>query len=107
MHYEREMEKAKREKEHGSVDQKVGTRSAARIQRKKERDNSTCSRTLGLSLIFEPPNRGIRRGMNEKKGAICAGGRNSRGNEQLRRWWWWWWWRRRRKRRRKKSEALV
>lgn len=73
---------------------------------KKERDNSTCSRT-GLSLIFEPPNRGIRRGMNEKKGAVCAGGRNSRGNEQLRRWWWWWWWRRRRKRRRKKSEALV
>lgn len=36
MNYEREMEKAKREKEHGSVDQKVGTRSAARIQRKKE-----------------------------------------------------------------------
>lgn len=36
MHYEREMEKAKRENEHGSVDQKVGTRSAARIQRKKE-----------------------------------------------------------------------
>lgn len=33
-HYE--MEKAKREKEHGSVDQKVETRSAARIQRKKE-----------------------------------------------------------------------
>lgn len=33
-HYE--MEKAKREKEHGSVDQKVETRSAARIRRKKE-----------------------------------------------------------------------
>lgn len=77
MHDEKEIEKAKGERSGSeSRNEKRGKIT------KKERDNSTCSRT-GLSLIFDLP-KGDPRDEREE-GTICAGGRNSGGNEQPRR----------------------